>query len=71
MGDKVCLPDVATRIIQAHPKGHAGLAIPPLEPLRINAIDIVQGDKSPIAVRLQLREQDMSGLSKMVITKVL
>jgi len=69
-GDTVCLPQVITQIVQGHPKGHAGLAIPPIEPLRINRIDIAQGANSPIAINLSFKNLDLSGLSKAYITKV-
>lgn len=56
--------------MQQHPNGHTGLAIPPLEPLRINRIDISQGKDSPIAINLNLKELDLSGLSKALIHRV-
>lgn len=68
--DTVCLPDVITQIVQGHPKGHAGLSIPPIEPLHINTISIKQGANSPIAVNLDFKDLDLGGLSKAVITKV-
>lgn len=70
-GDSTCLPGVITQIIAEHPNGHPGLAIPPLEPLRINAIDIIQGENSPIAINLNLRNMDLHGISKAVVTKIL
>lgn len=69
-GDTECLPRVITKIIQEHPNGHSGLAIPPIEPLHINSIDIVQGSNSPIAIDLRYKDLDLSGLSRAVITKV-
>lgn len=68
--DTVCLPKVITDIVQKHPNGHSGLSIPPLEPLHINRIDISQGSSSPIAINLNFRDLDMSGLSKAVINRV-
>lgn len=68
--DTVCLPRVITEIVQGHPKGHAGLSIPPIEPLHINKIEIKQGSNSPIAVNLDFKDMDLGGLSKAVITKV-
>lgn len=68
--DTVCLPKVITQIVQGNPNGHSGLAIPPLEPLRINKIDIEQGLNSPIAINLTFKDLDLSGLSKAVITRV-
>lgn len=56
--------------MQQHPNGHTGLAIPPLEPLRINRIDISQGTDSPIAINLNLKDLDLSGLSKAVVNRV-
>lgn len=69
-GDTVCLPKVITDIVQSHPNGHTGLSIPKMEPLRINSIDILQGSNSPIAIKLNFRDLDLSGLSKAIITKV-
>lgn len=53
-GDTVCLPKVITDIVHQHPDGHAALAIPKLEPLHINRIDISQGNDSPVQVNLNL-----------------
>lgn len=69
-GDTVCLPKLITDIVHENPNGHSGLAIPPLEPLRINRIDILQGSDSPIAINLNFKDLDLSGLSKAVINKV-
>lgn len=69
-GDTKCLPEVITGILSGHPNGHPGLAIPPLEPLRINSIDINQGADSPINIDLHLKNLDLSGISKAVITRV-
>lgn len=69
-GDTDCLPKVITDIVQQHPNGHSGLSIPRMEPLRINRIDISQGKDSPIAINLNLKDLDLSGLSKAVINRV-
>lgn len=62
--DNACLQRTITGIIRKYPNGMAGLNIPPLDPLRINAIDIAQGAQSPIAIKLQLRDQQLFGISK-------
>lgn len=59
-----------THVIQTYPNGLAGLNIPPLDPLTINSINIVQGAQSPIAIHLQLRDQQLVGISKGHIAKV-
>lgn len=59
-----------TQIIQNHPHGHSGLSVPVLEPLHINAIDILQGGDSPIAIDLHFKNLDFTGISKAEITKV-
>jgi len=69
-GDTECLPRVITQIVQGNPNGHAGLAIPPLEPLHINKIDILQGGNNPISIELHFKHLDLYGLSKGIITKV-
>lgn len=69
-GDTVCLPKVITDIVQQHPNGHSGLSFPPLEPLRINRIDISQGSNSPIAINLNFKDLDLAGLSKAIINRV-
>lgn len=69
-GDTKCLPEVITKIISEHPNGHPGLSIPPLEPLRINSIDIIQGADSPINIDLHFKNLDLNGISKAIITKV-
>lgn len=69
-GDTICLPKVITQIVQRHPKGHSGLAIPPMEPLHINRIEISQGNDSPIAINLNLTDLDLKGLSKAVVNRV-
>ncbi|XP_055327034.1 protein takeout-like [Sitodiplosis mosellana] len=68
--DIQCLPRVITDIVHNHPNGHQGLSIPPLEPLRINRIDISQGSNSPIAIKLNFRDLDLSGISQSVINRV-
>ncbi|KAJ6635878.1 Protein takeout [Pseudolycoriella hygida] len=70
-GDTKCMPEVIEKIISGHPKGHAGLSIPPLEPLRINTIDIIQGAESPINIDLHFKNLDMHGISKAKVTKVI
>lgn len=69
-GDTVCLPKLITDIVHEHPEGHSGLAIPRMEPLRINRIDILQGSDSPIAINLNFKDLDLTGLSKAIINKV-
>lgn len=69
-GDTVCLPGVITQIIQSNPHGHAGLSIPPLEPLHINRINIDQGAQNPVSVKLDFKDLDLSGMSKAVVTRV-
>lgn len=69
-GDTVCLPKVITDIVHENPNGHSGLAIPPLEPLRINRIDILQASDSPIAINLNFKDLDLTGLSRAIINKV-
>lgn len=68
--DTVCLPKVITDIVQNYPNGHSGLSVPPLEPLRINRIDISQGASSPIAINLNFRDLDLKGISKGIINRV-
>lgn len=70
LSDLKCLPGVMTQIVQNHPNGHQGLSVPVLEPLHINAIDILQGGDSPIAIDLHFKNLDFSGLSKAVVKKV-
>lgn len=65
------MADVITTIISQHPNGHTGLAIPPLEPLRINSIDIIQGSESPINIDLHFKNLDLNGISKAVVTRVM
>lgn len=40
-----------------------------LDPLKVNEINIVQGDESPIAVTLNFRNLDVNGIANTVITK--
>jgi hypothetical protein len=68
-GESECFPRVITKIISEHPNGHQGLSIPRLEPLHINAIDIIQGNESPISIDLHFKNLDLNGISKAVITK--
>jgi len=68
--DLECLPRVITQIVQSSPNGQPGLSIPPLEPLHINKIDILQGSTSPIAVNLKFKDLDLTGISQAVVTKV-
>lgn len=65
------MPDAITKIISEHPNGHQGLSIPPLEPLHINTIDIIQGADSPINIDLHFKNLDLNGISKAVVTKVM
>lgn len=58
-----------TSVLHQFPNGLKGLNIPPLEPLRINSITISQGAMSPIAVNLQLIDQQLFGISKGQISK--
>lgn len=70
VADTVCLPKVITDIVQKYPNGHTGLSIPPMEPLRINRIDIAQGGSSPVSINLNFKDLDLKGLSKAVISRV-
>lgn len=70
-GDTQCLPPLITKIVKEHPKGHSGLRIPVLEPMKIGAVHIVQGSQNnPVIIDLQFRNLELTGLSKAVITKV-
>lgn len=69
-GDTVCLPKVITDIVTMHPNGHSGLSIPQMEPLHINRIDILQGSNSPIAINLNFKDLELSGLSQAYIDRV-
>lgn len=62
--DSECLRGTITDVIRGHPNGLSGLNIPPLDPLRINSIDISQGAHSPIAINLKLRDQQLFGISQ-------
>lgn len=70
LGDVKCLPAVMTQVVQSNPQGHQGLSIPPLEPLHVNAIDILQGGNSPIAINLNFKNLDFTGLSQSEVTRV-
>lgn len=69
-GDAECLPRIITQIIRNNPKGHNGLAIPSLEPLRISRIDIKQGSGSAIPINLNFRDLELSGMSGITVTRV-
>lgn len=51
--------------------GHTGLAIPKLEPLHINEININQGANSPINIDLKFSNLDLFGISKAMINQVM
>lgn len=41
-----------------------------MEPLHINRIDISQGGNSPIAINLNFKDLDLSGVSKSIVKRV-
>lgn len=51
--------------------GRADLNLMSLDPLKVNEMNIVQGDDSPIAITLNFRNLDVHGISDTVITKAM
>lgn len=60
------MTDVVGRVA----KGHVGLNLPPIDPLHVKAINIAQGEASPVSIQLDLFEQDLIGLSDVKVQSV-
>lgn len=67
-GDTECLIRVSNKVIrESSGSGHPGLNLPPIDPLKVDRIDIEQGNNSPVNINLHFRNVFMTGLSKLEI----
>lgn len=64
------MPGIITKVISRVGPGNVGLNLPPIDPLKINAINIAQGASSPVSIQLDLMNQDIYGLKDIKVTKV-
>lgn len=68
--DTTCLKRVITQTFRLVQNGRPDISLPAIDPLHIDKLDIVQGSDRPIAITLNFRDQDLTGLSQAEITKV-
>lgn len=62
--DSECFLRVAGEIVKRTPKGFPELGLPVAEPLRVEKLNIEQGGDGPVNLKIQLRNFDLKGLSK-------
>ncbi|XP_050088483.1 uncharacterized protein LOC126572847 [Anopheles aquasalis] len=67
-GDEQCLIAAVTETFQKYRNGLPELGLAPLDPLRIDEMDIVQGD-GPVNIVLNFKNVDITGFSDVVVKK--
>ena len=51
--------------------GRSDINLPPFDPLTVRAINIAQGENSPVAVNLSFRNLSFHGIPDAKVTKIL
>lgn len=64
-GDSECLKRVSQAVVASSKDGNPGLFLPPIDPLRIDKINIQEGSAGPVNINLVLKNVTLSGLSKL------
>lgn len=70
-GDNECLPKVITEILRKSKNGNAELNLSPTDPLHIPQVNIIQGQESTIAIKLNFKDCDFYGISNTIINKTM
>lgn len=68
--DSNCLTKAFNTILPNHYNGIRKLNLIPLDPLKIDKMDIVQGGNSPVNIVLNFRDVDFLGLSRAKVKSV-
>ena len=63
LGDDQCLVVEANEVFKKYAKGEENLAIPSIDPLNIEKMDIVQHGNSSVQMNLRFRKSILSGLA--------
>lgn len=66
----MCVAKVMSQVVARVARGHQGLNLPPIDPLHVSAINIAQGESSPVSIKLDLLEQDLIGLANIRVQSV-
>lgn len=67
-GDDPCITQAITNTFRNFKDGVPALGLASLDPLRIDAMDIVQGD-GPVAIELNFKDVDISGFKDVIVKK--
>lgn len=68
--DLQCLPSVITQVLRAAKDGRPDMNLPPIEPLTISKLDIEKGGSGPIQIKLNFRDQELTGISGATVKRV-
>lgn len=69
-GDSKCLIAASSRVIRENKSGNPQLNLSPIDPLKIDRIDIEQGNDSPVNINLHFRNVNLTGLGELVVYKM-
>lgn len=70
-GDKQCLISTINLYAKALKNGRKELNIAPIDPLKVDEVNIVQGNSSPVNINLKFRDLLCFGLSDVVVKNVM
>ncbi|CRK98039.1 CLUMA_CG011408, isoform A [Clunio marinus] len=68
-GDSKCIINFINDIFEKNYQGLPGIGLPSIDPIRIEKMDLIQGEKSPVNIALHFRDITFSGLSKAKVYK--
>lgn len=69
-GDVECLKRVITVYATTFKTGRRDINLVPIDPMQIDEVNIVQGERSPVNINLNFRKLKGYGLSTANVTKV-
>uniref|UniRef100_A0A336LPE9 CSON015406 protein n=1 Tax=Culicoides sonorensis TaxID=179676 RepID=A0A336LPE9_CULSO len=69
-GDNSCVMQAVNYVIKNYPAGVKKLGLVSLDPLKIDKMDIEQGENSPVNIVLNFKNIDLLGLSQTVVSSL-
>lgn len=69
-GDTTCLAKTVDSYVREYKDGKSDANIVTIDPLFVKAVDIIQGNESPVNIALNFRNVSFSGLSNIHTTKI-
>lgn len=69
-GDVKCIANTVTEILRTQFKGHSGLHLVPIDPLKINYLELAKNPTSPVSVELKFKNIILTGISNAQVKEV-